>query len=82
MQLEFLRNLLLGARATRPHRVPSAQSFVTRFIESIFALRAHCGRDARAPSNQLSVYTKIQTASLSNVALALFVPRATRSVAL
>ncbi len=33
---------------------------------------SHCGRDARAPSNRLNLYNKIQTASLPGLASAVF----------
>ena len=49
-------NLLPGARASRPQRAAVAKFFERCIVQSIFALRAHCGRDARAPSNHLKYF--------------------------
>ena len=41
-----------GARASRPQRSAGANWFIASWLteQKLFALRAHCGRDARGPS--------------------------------
>jgi hypothetical protein len=49
---------LLGPRASRPQTRCQARSSVNINIEppvKVFALRAHCGRDARGPSKELDL---------------------------
>ena len=54
---------LLGPRASRPHRAPGTKYFQN--LQVIFALRAHCGRDARGPSKSLDWLPKQKAGSLS-----------------
>jgi len=43
---------LLGPRASRPQTRRGAATLAV-VLQSLFALRAHCGRDARGPSKSL-----------------------------
>jgi len=55
LQFESKTQLMLGARTSRPHRAGAAKSSQCpdQFVAiSLFALRAQCGRDVRAPSEK------------------------------
>ena len=51
-------NSLLGPRAFRPQRATGAHFFAVA-LQSLFALRAHCGRDARGPSKELTLIIQL-----------------------
>jgi hypothetical protein len=53
--LQDLSSSLLGARASRPHRAPKGAKILpgAQLQTFMFTLRAHCGRDARGPSEEL-----------------------------
>jgi len=48
-------------QASRPQRANGVQSFAS-CSEYIFALRAHCGRDARGPSNSRTSSPRLSSA--------------------